>query len=188
MYCPIKYSYMNKPLTPAQLVRQRGRSLPVYACYAAKEAFENCGEGIVLVVRQHAGGNFTVGAYLVDIWCRGIRDTFYRVRVEKEELDELIEQFETQGIEPVEYEEAHNWVYGALDWAERAGMHQHKGFDTTKFLLADDEDESVPIIEYEFGKDGKHCFVAGSEAELNRYLPILRKTLGGGNFSYIVRL
>ena len=104
----------------------------------------------MLIVRQHTGGRYTVGAYLVDTWCRGLRDTFFNVRLEESELQDLLERFAMQGIEGV--------------------------------------DESVPIIEYEFGLNGKHYFVAGSEADLDRYLPTLRENLGEGNFTYTVRL
>ena len=52
-------------------------------------------------------------------------------------------------------------------------------------MLEEDNDE-IPLIEYEYGKDGKHFLVAHSRQEANRYLPLLEKNLGEGNYDFIV--
>ena len=42
----------------------------------------------------------------------------------------------------------------------------------------EEDTDDVPLIEYEFGKDGQHFLVVDSELEASKYLPTLRKTLG----------
>ena len=179
----------QQQLSPEKFIRERGRSIPVEVCYLDRKSLKECGEGIGVVVRQHTGGKRTVGSYLIDAWCTGIKDAFYAVRLEESEYQDYIDRMVTQrGLEEVPYEELHNWVFGALEYAAEAGIGPHKDFAVAKYLLEDDEDERIPIIEYEFGLGGKHHLVCGSEAELARYMPLLEKNLGEGNFTYMVNV
>ncbi len=84
--------------------------------------------------------------------------------------------------EEVDYVEAHNWVYGAVDWAADAGIKPCKDFALARFVLEADDDR-VELREYEFGKDGEYYLLANDTQELNKYLPTLKKTLGEGNFT-----
>lgn len=43
---------------------------------------EEMGEGHVIVSRKHTGGRVSMAFYLVDIWCVGVKDSFYRLRLE----------------------------------------------------------------------------------------------------------
>ena len=177
----------NQPqqLSPARFIRERGRSIPVEVCYLDRESLKSCGEGIGVVVRQHTGGKRTVGTYLIDIWCTGIKDAFYAVRLEESEYQDYIERMVTQReMEEVPYEELHNWVFGALEFAAEAGIGPHKDFAVAKYLLEDDEDERIPIIEYEFGLQGKHHLVCNSFQELERLKPVLDENLGKGNYTW----
>ncbi len=179
----------QQQLSPEKFIRERGRSIPVEVCYLDRKSLKECGEGIGVVVRQHTGGKRTVGSYLIDAWCTGIKDAFYAVRLEESEYQDYIDRMVTQReMEEVPYEELHNWVFGALEYAAEAGIGPHPDFAVAKYLLEDDEDERIPIIEYEFGLGGKHHLVCGSEAELARYMPLLEKNLGEGNFTYMVNV
>ena len=84
------------------------------------------------------------------------------------------------------YEEAHNWVYGAIAWAEEAGIAPDKSFAITKYMLEEDTDD-VPLIEYEFGYNGKHLLMANNNLELSKYLPLMKKNLGEGNFAFAIK-
>ena len=171
-------------LSPDQFVKQRARLLNKGVCYISDD-MENVGEGHVIVTRIHTGGKISMAVYLVDIWCLGVKDSFYRLRMEDYEFVELIEQYKL-GLRECSYEEAHNWIWGAVAYAEEAGIKPDKSFNICQYMLDDDTDE-VPLIEYEFGKNGKHVLVANSNLEGSRYLPLLKKNLGEGNFEYIIR-
>lgn len=54
-----------------------------------------------------------------------------------------------------------------------------------RYILEDDTDD-VPLIEYDFGKDGKHFLVA-SNAKETLYIRTLKKRFGN-DFDYIVPL
>lgn len=168
-------------LSDEQFVRQRIRTLQIGTCYASDD-FSEYGEGYVIVSRRHTGGRVSFAAFLVDSWCIGVKNSFYRLRMEDYELEELVDQTD---VTECSYEEAHNWIYGAIDFAEEAGIKPDKSFALTRFFLEEDTDD-VPLIEHEFGKDGKHCLVTYSNLETSRYLPLLRKNLGEGNFDYLL--
>lgn len=141
------------------------------------------GEGHVIVTRRHTGGKVTVGFYLVDLYCTGVKDTYYRFGMEQYELDEIIDQYDM--FEPCTYDEAHNLIYGSIAFAEEAGIQPHKDFGLTQYILEED-DEHIPLIDYEYGRDGKHCLICHTQLEAKRYLPLLEKNLGVGNFDYII--
>lgn len=168
-------------LSDKEFVRQRVQALQIGDCYISGSIEKN-GEGFVVVSRRHTGGRVSYACYLVDTWCCGVKDSFYRLRHEDYEFEEFIERI--KGI-PCSYDEAHNWVYGAIAYADEAGIKPEKSFALTKYFLQEDTDD-VPLIEFEFGKDGKHCLVAHSRLEASQYLPLLKKNLGEDGFNYIL--
>lgn len=161
-------------LSPEQYLKQKARSLEIGKCYISEE-LEDCGEGVIFVTRNHKGGKVSMGFYLVDIYCLGVKDSHYGLRMEEEEMQEYISNYVK--MRECSYEEAHNWIYGAIAFAEEGGIEPDKSFALTQYMLEEDTDE-IPLIEYEFGKNGQHFLVCHSVSEANRYLPILREHLG----------
>lgn len=170
-------------LSPEQYIKQKARTLEIGTCYVSDD-LETMGEGHIIVSRKHTGGRVSMAVYLVDIWCVGVKDTFYRLRLEDYEFKELIDTYRL-GLHECSYDEAHNWIYGAIAFAEEAGIEPDKSFKITQYMLEEDDD-NIPLIEYEYGKDGKHTLVAHSRLEASRYLPLLEKNLGTGNYDYIL--
>lgn len=176
-----KKTINNGPaLSPERLIKERMRSLEIGRCYCS-DSFGEGGEGIVIVSRRHTGGNVSFCAYLVDTFCLGLRRVFWNVRASEMELDDLVRR--SGELRQCDYNEAHNWIYGAIAWAEDAGIEPCKEWQLAQYFLEEDTDD-VPLMELPFGKNGKHFLVAESKAELNRYLPTLRKNLGE-DFDYV---
>lgn len=174
-------------ISPEKLIRERGRSLEIHECYMDKELLKDCGETTIIITRRHKGDKFTVGIYLLDTYCTGVKDTFYRTRMDEMDYKDLIQHFSSHcNLQKTDYIEVHNWIFGAVEFAEEAGIKPHKDFAVTKWLLEDDEDESIPIIEYEFGKNGKHFLVSQTKADADKYIPLLRKNLGN-DFQFIIK-
>ena len=168
----------QQSISPVRFLKERVRQVPVYKCYLSHD-FENSTEGTVMVVRRHTGDKYTCGLYLVDKYCVGVKDASYHLRMDEQEFDEFLDMFE-EDFNPhvVTYEEAHNWVWGAVGFAEDAGIKPCKEFELAQYVLAEDDDE-VELIEYDFGDaDGKHCLLANDRLEASTYLPLMRKNLG----------
>lgn len=173
----------QQPLSDEQFIKQKARILPIEACYISS-TMQKFGEGHVIIVRRHPNDKFTVGLFLVDIFCLGVKDSFYRVRIDKFDYEDLMERLGEEHPKEISYEEAHNWIYGAIAFAEEAGIAPDKSFNLSQYILEEDTEE-IPLIEYEFGKNGKHFLVAMDKLELSKYLPILKKNLGD-NFEYML--
>ena len=172
----------NDNLSIENKIKQRGRTWEIGDCYICRESLMNEGEGNVIVTRKHKGGKFTVACYLVDRWCTGVKDTFFGAMLDAVEYEKFLQKISEMGIEKVDYIEAHNWIFGAVEYASEAGIKPHKDFAITKYLLEDDEDERIPIIDYEFGDNGKYHLVCQTQQEANKYLPTLERNIGKGNF------
>ncbi|MBQ0007413.1 MAG: hypothetical protein KBT40_01655 [bacterium] len=178
-----KNNQSQKSLTPEEYIRKRARNLPIYKCYKVVNDFDDR-EMAVFVIRQHSQGTFTYAAYMLDLWCLGVKDSMWDFNVSENLLMECLSQFEENAgsLEEIKYVEAHNWVYGAFAFAADAGIKPCKDFQLTRYLLEEDN-EDVELIEYDFGRDGEYCLVTMERQEAARYIPILDRNLGRGNYT-----
>lgn len=168
-----------------QYIRTKARQLPIYKCYIGDNA-GNSREKLAMVIRQHAGGTFTYACFLLDCWCIGVKDAFCDFSVSESELDRILSHYERgMRVREVSYVEAHNWIYGAVDWATNAGIDPCKEFALAKYLLLPDDDE-VELIEYDFGYNGEYLLETKTQQEANKYIPALNRTLGEGNYKVII--
>lgn len=172
-------------MSPEAFVRNRARRLEIGKCFVSKSLFDTDGEGYVVVSRNHTGGKVSLACFLVDVLCLGVKDSYFRLRLDTFDFEELLGRLEeATEMRECSYNEAHNIIYGAIAFAEEAEIKPHKSFEVTKYMLEED-DEAVPLIEYDFGKDGKHFLIASDKSEASKYLPKLRK-LYGNDFRYLV--
>ena len=72
-------------LSDENYIRQRARTLKIGTCYVS-DAITKAGEGTVIVSRLHTGGRVSISVYLVDAYCLGLKDSFYRLRIKDYEL------------------------------------------------------------------------------------------------------
>ena len=170
-------------LSPENYIRQKARNLPIVECFITPN-WKDCGECNIIVTRQHVSGNYTLGIYLIDVYCLGVKNAGYRYNINEIEYDEIKERF-PGNAESINYNEVHNIIYGALAYAEDLGFKPHKDFGVAQYILEEDTDE-IPQVDYEFGCDGKPHLIVNTRAELNRYLPILKKAVGD-DFDFYVR-
>ena len=171
-----KNNQAQQPLSPERFLREKARGLEISKCFVSND-ITICGEGHVVVSRLQKSGKISAAFYLVDIYCLGVKDSFYRLRLDEYEFEEMIDRMVPYNIEECSYEVAHNWIYGAIAFAEEAGIKPDKSFNLTQYMLEEDTDE-VPLIEYEFGRNGKHFLIAKNKLEASRYLPTMKAHLG----------
>jgi hypothetical protein len=180
----------QQQLSPENYIRTRARTLPIGACFINKD-WRNTGFAMITVTREHINGNITHGAYMVDLYCLGIKDSFWKFNEHpldfKEFFDKHIKANEYGfKMQRTSYALAHNIIYGAIEFAEEFGFHPHKSFDLTRHILEPD-DERVKLIDIEFGYKGKPLYISGPEnpAETTRVLAHLEKMVGKGNYNFV---
>lgn len=174
-------------LSPERFIRERMRNVKIGKCYMTAAHDWDDGLGHVFVAREHTGGRISVAGFLIDRWCVGVKKCFCKLRMDDYEFDDLLKSAESvTDLEEVSYNEAHNMVWGAVAFAEEAGIAPHKDFALAQYFLEDDTDD-IPLVEYDYGKDGKYFLVAKNNLELTKYLPLLKKNLGEDEYSFVVQ-
>jgi len=175
-------------LSPENYIRQKARNLVLHECLLNSDWKEG-GLAEIIVSRVHANGNITFGVYMVDLFCVGIKDTFFNFNFPISEYEEMKEKL-TEGMHliPTDYALVHNIIFTALEYAHELGFKPHKDFDSvTKYLLQEDTEE-VELIEIECGRNGKPLFVVTdfyTSAQTAGIINQLIKTVGKDNFEVI---
>lgn len=88
-----KKKQTRAPLTSDTYMRKVMRTLPVDKCYVNSDWAEQ-GMAHVVIVRRRPDGKFAMAVYLVDTYCLGVKDAFWRTSLVKAELDAMIKNFE----------------------------------------------------------------------------------------------
>ncbi len=156
---------MNK-FSPKKYIISKGRNLPFYECFINNVWKEN-GLATITISKKMPSGNFIIAFYLVDIFCLGVKSTFYNLNLDSIEYRGFVERLEDnpEGIQVCDISLAHNIIYGAIDFAEEHGYKPHKDFSVTKYLL-DPDLITDGIDEIEFGRDGKPFYIAGPDDDI----------------------
>ena len=172
------------PKTDRQyLLSGMARRLPIVECWINPD-WQSDGYASIIVARQHKNGNYTVGTYLVDIFCLGLKQTDFMVNGMEEDYRFLLENlFEVQAGQAVGYSLVHNIIYGGIAYADDLDIKPNKDWVLTQYILADDDDE-IELIELEFGRDGQPFFFCGPYDKPTEILAKLEKAVGRGNFGY----
>lgn len=175
-------------LSPENYIRKRSRSLPVHECWI-NEAWEENRLANILICRKHSNGNYTVGLYLVDLNCLGVKNTFFRFNISLNQYVELMENLSnSEELIEVEYKLAHNIIFSSIAFAEEYGFNPHKDFSSTMQYFLEEDNENVELIEIECGHNGMPMYIKGpheSDTEAKRILTQLEKTAGNGNYKFI---
>ncbi|TCD22074.1 hypothetical protein EZ456_18200 [Pedobacter psychrodurus] len=167
---------------PENFIKSRARALPLGKCYIT-EQWDETGIANILVSRKHTNGNFTLGIYLIDLKCLGIKDTTYKFNVSDDELDYFADYV---GGNEIAYDEVHNIIYGAETFADSCGFKAHKDWAITQFILEEDNDH-IPLIDIEFGEGGVPAYYVGpndNPAKIKQILATLDKNVGQGNYLF----
>jgi hypothetical protein len=158
-----------KNLTPEAYIKSKARSLPIGECLINSGWNEN-GLATILIVRNHPKGTFTFGFYLVDLYAFGVKDSLFKFNVDQEYLEDFIEKCSPQEMIKIDYNLAHNIIYGAQAFASENGFKELKDFKLSKFILEEDDD-TIPLIELEFGEEGQLSIYDTGVYDLKDLLP-----------------
>jgi hypothetical protein len=183
---PAKKPQSAAPLSPKQYALSgMARKLPIVECWL-NPGWREEGLATVLVGRQHKNGNYTLGTYLIDVYCLGLKQTTMQVNMPDFTYREHIERFMTnQPLAPAEYVLVHNIVYGAIAYAEDLGIKPaDKDWAITQYILEDDTDD-VPLLDLEFGKEGKPFYITGPYDKPMEIMAKLDKAVGQGNYGFM---
>lgn len=156
----------NKANKQTQALRAVGRALeaagtaPILHSFVSDDIWE-AGLGYVILSRTLPGGQVAHAAFMLDIFCQGVKDAYlnigtpehYRATV----LEGIGQRFNLQKIEPAA---ARKLVEGGVDYAASFGLEPHPDYTKAKRIFGD-IDASQCEEEFEYGKDGRPLFISG---------------------------
>ena len=178
-----KKKAIQPQLSPAKLIKERGRTYPLHECHINRH-WKQEGIAQIDVVRKMGGDKYLFGSYLVDIFCLGIKDVFVKI-VDEQEMKAIQKQIDFDKIN-CDFTLAQNVIYGAMEYAEDLGFKPHPDFGLAKYMLEDIED--IEYMEIEFGKNGMPLFIQGPDDKSLHIIATLDKNVGAGNYHYIRHL
>lgn len=174
------------PKTDKQyLLSGMARRLPIAECWINPN-WQESGLATVVVARQHKNGNFTVGTYLIDVFCLGLKQTAFFVNDTNDDYQFTVDRlFEIQEKSKTDYVLAHNVIYGGIAYAEDLGLKPADNDWALSQYILDVDDDAVELLDLTFGKDGQPFYVAGPYDKPVNVIAKLEKAVGAGSFYYI---
>lgn len=157
---------------------------------------KDSGIGHVVVGQQKVsgvGGVMTVGVFLLDVFCLGVKDAF-RTQILLTQWEDLLERvFRDRKHEPLEPACAKKLVLDAIAYARGLGLEPHADYVKASHVLTQ-IDASACSTTFTFGSEGKPLYIQGpydSPVFVKRVMESLKKhapdTGGGEKFHFIVR-
>lgn len=172
-------------LSPYRFMREKARALPIGKCYIAPSDWQKEGMAHVIVSRVRPSGNLVMAIFLVDTFCLGVKDADYYENITTSDFEEYLNNYKNgMELEEISYNEAHNIIYGAMAFAEEGGIKPVKEFNPAGYILEEDT-EDIPLIEYDFGKNGKHFLMVNPDRKEMPYYHILKENLGD-DFEFVL--
>ena len=126
-------------LSPEKYIRLKARNLPIEVCYVSDDWKDERGAvAEVIVVRRHAGGNYTFGVYVVDTLCLGVKHSVYRFNVPPDEYagsdgtwtlkndDYIVKGIEPDIEKPADLQKESRTAFKVTSWSDnRHGGLKH---------------------------------------------------------------
>lgn len=140
----------------------------------------------VVVARRGRGRRVSVCGYLVDVDCLGVKNVLGPLVMDESDLGpytrEFFEAFDSPP-QPATVQLASRLVWGSVDYARGLGFEPHPDFAAAAGHLG----ERLPGDGIRFGRDGKPFYVQGPHDDATRIVRTLQRTVGEGNFHFLVR-
>jgi hypothetical protein len=140
----------------------------------------------VLVARRGRPGRLTVGGYLVDVYCLGVKNALGPMVMGDRDLDQIRGAFFGRmgggAPLPAPLDLVQHLVLGAVGYARTLGFSPHPDFAEVAGLLGEWSGPSAIT----FGHDGVPTYFDGPDDDPRAVLRTLTRTVGEGNFHYTV--
>ena len=177
-------------MSPRQYIQSgRARTLEIFECLVSAD-WQETGISTVIVARQHKTGNITWGTYLLDTYCLGVKDTTAVFNRSEEDYQGYKNQMSSVHpvMLPIDYDMAHNLVFGAAAYAATLGFKPHKDWADSQFILLPANSPEVEKIDIEFGKDGQPLYISGPYDNVGKITAQLNAAVGEGNYTFIANM
>lgn len=161
---------------------------PMHECLVSERLFET-GLGTLIWARRMPDGMLAITAFVVDVFCLGVKDALFKVASEKayENLIKpgLIATHQDQAWQAVAPDYARKLIQGAIRYAEQFGFAPPPVYQNAKGIFGEVDSLACPT-EFVYGRDGQPCYRRGpleSDAQAQQILEQLLSNCGAGGFA-----
>jgi len=164
---------------------------PLHECLVPSGLFET-GIGSLIVARDVLDGNIALCAFLVDVYCLGVKDAMFtlvgKLEYERSIKPGFMESHEGQYYEKVHAACAKKLIEGAIAYAETWGFFPHRDYRKAKGIFGDVDAAACPV-KYSYGSNGKPFYIQGpseSPSKAKVILDRLHRICGEDGYHYMV--
>jgi hypothetical protein len=163
---------------------------PIYECWIPSGLFIE-GIGEVFVARKLPNARIAVSVFLLDVFCLGVKNAFFKVMVDKD-YEDMIDEVTGghRGFESIDPSCARSLVEGAAGYAKNLGINCHADYKEAAKLFGKLDAGACPV-HYEYGKEGKPFYVRGpyeSDMESKKIVDKLHEKCGEGGYKFVFML
>ncbi|VAW45381.1 hypothetical protein MNBD_GAMMA04-480 [hydrothermal vent metagenome] len=166
---------------------------PIHECLVAKTLFE-IGIGYVIFTRKSSDGCIALSAFIVDVYCLGVKNALFKVSTESEYENSIKPQL-MRSSEEMQFENVHptyarKLIEGSVSYAKDLGFSPHRDYNYAKGIFGKIDSCMCPekIV---YGKDDKPFYIRGPNESVDQAKQIvgkLSRKLGEENFDYTIML
>jgi len=160
--------------------------LPIHSCLVQDGLFER-GNEMVMLIRGTGIVSLTLAAFLVDVYCLGVKD----VVVHEGDEDEIEAMVAAMGyaapLTPVEPAYARKLLRDVVAWARTLGIEPAADYAAADLLFGDVSADACDTV-FTFGQNGKPVYMpdpSDTPARIRRQLEQLRRRLGPDGFDFV---
>src|SRR5882724_5396418 len=142
----------------------------------------------VVVARTRDDGLIEAGVFLVDVFCLGVKDSFYTEASSvdwADMLNRMLPVHERLALHPAC---ARKFVEGAVAYAEALGFSPHHDYKKARRVFGSVSASECSEV-FTYGNDGKPLFIAGpddDDARIDRVMRVLTAKLGPKGYHYML--
>jgi hypothetical protein len=182
----------NKTTEPGEA----GATAPQIAAAANSPIYESLvpaklselGMGNLVFSRSLPDGRIALGAFLLDVFCLGVKNAFF-ANVTSDEYARRLSSWSTgEGLQPMQPACFRKLVEGGVAYAHELGFSPHVDYDVASQIFGDVQATACPT-HFEYGRDGKPFYIAGpheTATQVQNIIEHLKRRLGPGNFDFLV--
>jgi hypothetical protein len=159
----------------------------LHSCLVQEAIFDH-GLGIVALTREVGIGDVATAIFLVDVYCRGVKDASLQC-VGRHQLNYLLGRIGS--VAPwreTDPSYARKLLREAVAYADSFGFKPHPDFAGAEALFGDVVADDCDAA-FRFGREGKPCYISSASESPHKIRKTLRQLsdrLGPDGFTYIV--
>jgi len=166
---------------------------PLYECWINKnwqdvELTGGGGLAEIIVARRSPSGQIGAAVFVVDLGCLGVKNAYARVFPSESAYADFFEHLDQASpLGKADLNLVARVIEEGIAYAKRFGFRPSQGYyEAVPFLAGAKPAESHVVVP--LGRDGKPFYVSGPSDNPKQVIAQLMRTVGEGNFDYIVHV